>query len=312
MTNGDCRLRTTDSAVDRQSAIVNPQSSIHPVRFLGAPAVVWALVILFFFWMFFQIGVPFITKWVTGKETAILTIDLIFTQMKFKDVSVGAPIPASLMKMYMGMAAMAILLYISITEESLKRFFTPVRNLLVAQSPKPLVMFKYVCMAGVPFLVALLVYDAKGFHMEPPVELRTIHPTLPGKYLDMSNPFPWTPENIKRGRDLYVANCSWCHGDRADGDGLFAGGFNPAPIDFSAAGTIDMLPENYLFWRIKEGGVGLPNESWPWASAMPPWNPSGKPMGLDIPAEHRMSDEDIWLVIMGAYDVAGRKPAKRD
>lgn len=278
----------------------------------AVPTAVWALVILFAFWMFFQIGVPFIAKWVTGKETASLTVDLVFTRMQFEDVKVGAPLPASLVKMYMGMTAVAILVYISITDAGLKRFFAPVRNLLLAENPKSLVAFKYACLAAFAFLIALLVYDANRFPLEPPMELRTIHPTLPGKYLEVSNPYPWTEENIKRGRDLYVANCSWCHGDRGDGNGLFAGGFNPAPIDFSAAGTIDMLPENYLFWRIKEGGVGLPNESWPWASAMPPWNPSGKPMGMDIPAEHRLSDEDIWLVIMGAYDVAGRKPAKRD
>ena len=280
--------------------------------FLGVPSIVWSLVILLAFWMFFQIGVPFIAKWVTGKETASLTVDLVFTRIQFEDVMVGAPLPASLLKMYMGMTAMAILVYISITDAGLKRFFAPVWNLLLARNPKSLVAFKYVCMAAFAFLIAFLVYDMNRFHLEPPTELRTIHPTLPGKYLEMSNPFPWSEENIRRGRELYVANCSWCHGDRADGDGLLAGGFNPAPIDFSAAGTIDMLPENYLFWRIKEGGAGLPNEAWPWASAMPPWNPSGKPMGLDLPAEHRLNDEDIWLVIMGAYDIAGRKPAKRD
>ncbi len=307
--NSECRTANSE----RRKA-GRPRESLFAIRhsLFAIPPVIWALVILFVCWMFLTIGVPFITKWVTGKETATLTVDFVFTQIKFEEVKVGAPIPASLIKMYMGMTTIGILVYISITDAGLQRFFAPVRNLLVAENPKSLVMFKYACMAVFALMIALVVFDANRFPLEPPAQLRTIHPTLPGKYLQMSNPFPWTQENIKRGRELYVANCSWCHGDRADGDGLLAGGFNPAPIDLSAAGTIDMLPENYLFWRIKEGGVGLPHESWPWASAMPPWTPDGKPLGIQIPATHRLSDEDIWLVIMGAYTVAGRKPAKRD
>lgn len=302
----------TDPAQPVEPSVPPSGAARTKLGFLGIPGVVWALVLLFVFWMFIQIGVPFIAKWVTGEETGGLTVDLIFTQLKFEDVMVGAPIPASLVKMYMGMTGMAILVYISITDAGLTRFFAPIRNLLLAEKSKARVTAKYSFMGLVAFMAAFLVYDANRFHLEPPAELRTIHPTLPGKYLEVSNPFPWTEENIKRGRELYVANCSWCHGDRADGSGLLAGGFNPEPIDFSAAGTIDMLPENYLFWRIKEGGAGLPNESWPWASAMPPWDPSGTPMGLDIAPEHRLNDEDTWLVIMGAYSVAGRKPAKRD
>ncbi len=87
---------------------------------------------------------------------------------------------------------------------------------------------------------------------------------------------------------------------------------NPAPIDLSDPGTIAQLPENYLFWRIKEGGIGLPDESWPWSSAMPPWNPSANYMGLEVPPAHRLRDEDIWLIVMGTYSIAGQEPAKRD
>lgn len=278
---------------------------------MGVPSVIWALAITFAFWMFFQIGVPAITGWVTGQKTAHLVVNLVVTQLEFPSIMMGAPIPGSLIKMYMGLVVLAILLYNSITEDSLARFFNPIKNLLVADRRSALAGPKWAVVSGISFLAAFMAYDASRWHSEPPTELRTVHPTLPGKYLDMTNPFPWSEENVKKGRELYVANCSWCHGDRADGKGPVAGGFNPAPIDFAAAGTIDMLPENYIFWRIKEGGIGLPNESWPWASAMPPWNPEGKPMGLDIPTEHRLSDDDIWLAVMGAYSIAGRQPAKR-
>jgi hypothetical protein len=209
--------------------------------------------------------------------------------------------------MYMGLAAIGILVFVSVTDEGLARFFGPVKRLLLAQGAAR-VLVKYPVMTGLAALVGFMVLSANRATLEPPSELRTIHPTLPGQYDNKPNPLPWTKDNIRKGRELYVANCSWCHGDRADGKGLFAGGFNPEPIDLSAAGTIDMLTEGYLFWRIKEGGIGLPTESNPYASAMPPWNPSQKHMGLGISEKMRLSDNDIWLVIMGAYDIAGRKP----
>ena len=62
-----------------------------------------------------------------------------------------------------------------------------------------------------------------------------------------------------QGKGFYAAFCSPCHGGNFDGKGPAARGFNPPPANFSDPTTIAMLQESYLFWRIKKGGVGLPD-----------------------------------------------------
>ena len=60
-----------------------------------------------------------------------------------------------------------------------------------------------------------------------------------------------------------------------------------------------MLQESYLFWRIAKGGPGLPEESTPWASAMPAWEPM-------------LQEDEIWDVISFLYAFTGRKPRAQE
>jgi mono/diheme cytochrome c family protein len=96
-----------------------------------------------------------------------------------------------------------------------------------------------------------------------------------------------------------MKNCAMCHGDALDGDGLFARAWQPAPANFRDSGTIAQLDENYLYWRIKEGGPGVPKGSIEYRSAMPVWD------GV-------LTDDQIWKIIMFEYTNAGVKPAKRE
>ena len=73
--------------------------------------------------------------------------------------------------------------------------------------------------------------------------------------------------------------------------------FNPPPANFQDPGTIAMLQEAFLFWRISKGGPGLPKESTPWNSVMPAW-------------EDRLTEEQIWQVIMYLYDATGQQPRR--
>lgn len=97
------------------------------------------------------------------------------------------------------------------------------------------------------------------------------------------------------GRILYARNCRPCHGDSAAGDGAMADGLRLRPINFTDNGTIETIVEGYTFWRVANGGPGLPKEATPWDSAMPEWK-------VDLPDGYR------WRIILAEYDLAQKTP----
>jgi mono/diheme cytochrome c family protein len=102
-------------------------------------------------------------------------------------------------------------------------------------------------------------------------------------------------KNLFEGRALYAMNCRACHGDSAAGDGPMADGFKLRPINFNDNGTIETIVEGYTFWRVANGGPGLPTEATPWDSAMPEWKLS-------------LTEEQRWKIIMAEYDLAEKTP----
>lgn len=127
-------------------------------------------------------------------------------------------------------------------------------------------------------------------YAQPPVERKIIHSTPPLEYAGMKNPLMKNAANLAAGKALYEANCAPCHGIRSDGKGPEADGFWPPPANFTDPETIAALKENYVFWRITEGGKEDPFES-----AMPAF-------GDDF------TDEEKWQIIMYVYDNAGVRP----
>ena len=77
--------------------------------------------------------------------------------------------------------------------------------------------------------------------------------------------------------------------------GMFVHGLDPIPTNFTDAGTIPMLRETFLFWRIAKGGPGLPEEGGPWDTAMPAW-------------EKFLKEDEMWDAILFLYDFTGRRP----
>ena len=68
------------------------------------------------------------------------------------------------------------------------------------------------------------------------------------------NPLPATPDSIARGRLIYLANCSSCHGTDGDGDGPQAAGILPAP---GAIGSrIAALTDGELYDLVTSGRAG--------------------------------------------------------
>jgi len=102
-------------------------------------------------------------------------------------------------------------------------------------------------------------------------------------------------KNLFEGRALYAMNCRPCHGDSVSGDGPMADGFKLRPINFTDNGTIETIVEGYTFWRVTNGGPGLPPEATPWDSAMPEWKLS-------------LTEEERWKIILAEYDLAEKTP----
>ncbi len=102
-------------------------------------------------------------------------------------------------------------------------------------------------------------------------------------------------KDLFEGRALYAMNCRPCHGDSVAGDGPMADGFKLRPINFTDNGTVETIVEGYTFWRVTNGGPGLPTEATPWDSAMPEWKLS-------------LTEEERWKIILAEYDLAQKTP----
>jgi mono/diheme cytochrome c family protein len=102
-------------------------------------------------------------------------------------------------------------------------------------------------------------------------------------------------KHLFEGRALYAMNCRPCHGDSVSGDGPMADGFKLRPINFTDNGTIETIVEGYTFWRVANGGPGLPTEATPWDSAMPKW-------------KLNLTEAERWKIILAEYDLAEKTP----
>ena len=103
-------------------------------------------------------------------------------------------------------------------------------------------------------------------------------------YATAHDPSPDTPAKLRRGRMLFDAHCTACHGWTGQGTGPEAFALVPAPADLEwLARTPKARSEAYMYWTIAEGG---------------------KQFESDMPAfKDRLPKKDIWAVI--AYVRAG-------
>jgi mono/diheme cytochrome c family protein len=215
------------------------------------------------------------------------------------------PLPSSLIGIYMAMATIAVLLFVSSREDLWMSFGQSLLALCLAPERK---IARSVVLVFLPCVAGFWAYSKVAPEMEPPAGIRVIHPAPPaqidfrGKTLQISgleNPLrkdkDKLPQYIQEGKQIYFQNCFVCHGDNLSGKGQFAPALRPPPANFQDVGTIAMLQESFVFWRVAKGGPGLPPESTPWDSAMPVW-------------ETMLTDDQIWKVILYIYDGTGHTP----
>src|SRR5690606_6002731 len=99
--------------------------------------------------------------------------------------------------------------------------------------------------------------------------------------LAKANPLPATRSVLSTGKRLYLGKvegvgpgCAVCHGNKGDGQGRLAPGFEPQPRDFTCAQTINGIPDGQLFWIIRYGSPGT-----------------------SMPANAQLKDEQIWQLV---------------
>ena len=228
-------------------------------------------------------------------------------------------IPWTLFITYMVMWSIGTFLYISQDPETFREFRAPIVKTIVGEYK----LARIIVFTALPILVGFATYNTIYPSFQEPVELRTVHPAPPattkvhGKTYPLestNNPFRIDEQDnykdsfpfldadkheymkyVTEGGTIFFQHCHYCHGDQLNGLGMFSHVFNPTPANFIDPGTIAMLQEAFLFWRVSKGGPGLPNESTPWSSAMPPW-------------EEHLKTEEIWKVILFEYWYTGWHP----
>ena len=223
------------------------------------------------------------------------------------------PIPASVISLYMGIVSIAILAYVSSSEERREEVSRPLVRFMTDKRYTALLI---AAMIAIPALAAANVYVQMNVPLEPPLFARTVHPASPAeitvhdktiaidagdnpfRQLETSNPAEFR-KHVENGRRVYYRNCVFCHGDDLGGNGMFVHGLDPLPTNFADQQTLPNLRETFLFWRAAKGGPGLPDEGGPWDSAMPAW-------------EKFLKEEEMWDAILFLYDFTGGRPRARE
>ena len=223
----------------------------------------------------------------------------------------ATPIPASVVTIYMSIVSLAILAYVSSSQERREEVSGP---LLRFMTDKRYTAGLAAAVVAIPAIAAANVYVQMNVPLQPPLFSRTVHPAPPtnitvhDKRIDLDageNPFrkleTSSPEefrkHVENGRQVYYRNCVFCHGDNMSANGMFVHGLDPIPTNFHD--TIPLLRETFLFWRISKGGPGLPEEGGPWDTAMPAW-------------EKFLKEDEIWDAILFLYDFNGLRPRAKE
>ena len=254
-------------------------------------------------YLIFKFLAPVVSMWIVGRTTPL-------------------PLPRTLMFIYTVLALIGVGLFVSTSERKIHAFIAPVISFLGHDKGGGLGMIRLAVLVAFPLLIGWVTFSKAAPAVQSLTSIRVQHPTMPGKFESMENPFrnpdearlkkfaeekgithgdmsqvkeAFAAQALMDGRGLFQINCRPCHGSRANSNGPMAWGFRLRPADFTDPGTITTVVEPYIFWRINEGAFGLPAEATPWDSAMPSWKG-------EIP------EDDMWKIILADYDVAGVLP----
>ena len=262
-----------------------------------------AVIILAIVYFTIKIIIPNVSMWITGKPYPL-------------------PVPAALSFIYILVTLIGLFVFITTSDENIQEFIQPITRFLRGGQRGALSVVRLIVLALIPLTIGWITYQQTAPRTASAISIRIQHPTIPKQFEDLTNPYRdpdesmiqeyietkglngismekaktrLTEEALIEGRGLYQANCRPCHGSKADGNGPMAVGFRLKPVDFTDPGTIATVVEGYAFWRVRDGGRGLPKESTSWDSVMPRW-------------KDELTDDQIWKIILAEYHTAGVEP----
>ena len=243
-------------------------------------------------------------------SASFLTATIFFLQY-----GIAPAAPAALVLLYGGTGFLALLLYVTSSDEAQSSVWAPIKAIIVMPERK---VTLYLLLITLPSVVAFQTYMSSLPSTDAPPRIRSVHPPPPSSIkvkapgveeattfnviagdspirpLETSDPEAFA-KHVARGKVVYYENCYYCHGDTLAADGHFARNVNPLPANFQDAGVLPQLTEAFLYWRVAKGGPGMPDAGGPWDSSMPAW-------------EKFLSEEDMWNVIAFLFDYTGYKP----
>jgi len=120
------------------------------------------------------------------------------------------------------------------------------------------------------------------------------HPAVPAAYAKAHiPPQVWTdPKMIAKGKEIFVAKCALCHGEKGDGKGPGAANLPLKPADLTDGKMVAEMADNFWVWRVSEGSLVEPFKSK--GSVMPAW-------------KGELSMSDRWAVIAYAHTLSGHR-----
>lgn len=97
----------------------------------------------------------------------------------------------------------------------------------------------------------IVLADSSAFAKDIPLQSARILPPVDAVKISVS-----TPELIQKGKELFQANCTSCHGDAGDGNGPTAMTLNPKPRSFlSLSGWTNGSKISQIYKTLQEGIV---------------------------------------------------------
>ena len=120
------------------------------------------------------------------------------------------------------------------------------------------------------------------------------HPAVPPAYANSQVPaHVWTdPKMIAKGKEIFIAKCALCHGEKGDGKGPASATLALKPADLTDGKMVAEMAGSFWLWRVSEGGLVEPFKSK--GSVMPAW-------------KGELSMNDRWAVIAYAHTLSGHR-----